>query len=199
MSVDTILQDRSENKCELCAASENLASIEVQPNSNGTADHFIYICDTCKGQIEDLSSADINHWRCLSDSMWTPVPVVQVSAWRILKHFAGPQGGNDSWAQDQLEMLYLDDETLNWAQAGIESSIEDETDLTHRDSNGAVLESGDTVTLIKDLVVKGAGFTAKRGTAVRNISLVQNNAAHIEGKVSGQQIVILTEFVKKSN
>ena len=46
--------------------------------------------------------------------------------------------------------------------------------------------------------VKGAGFTAKRGTAVRNISLVSDNAGHIEGRVNDQRIVILTEFVKKS-
>jgi hypothetical protein len=42
------------------------------------------------------------------------------------------------------------------------------------------------------------GFTAKRGTAVRGISLVENNAQQIEGKVNGQQIVIFTQFVKKS-
>jgi protein PhnA len=51
--------------------------------------------------------------------------------------------------------------------------------------------------LIKDLVVKGGGFTAKRGTAVRGISLVEDNPAHIEGKVEGQRVTILTEFVKK--
>ena len=69
--------------------------------------------------------------------------------------------------------------------------------LEHRDSNGALLAQGDTVVLIKDLPVKGAGFTAKRGTAVRGISLVADNAGHIEGRVEGQRIVILTEFVKK--
>ena len=53
------------------------------------------------------------------------------------------------------------------------------------------------VVLIKDLNVKGAGFTAKRGTAVHRISLVADNADHIEGRVEGQRIVILTEFVKK--
>jgi len=73
-----------------------------------------------------------------------------------------------------------------------------ESEVRHQDSNGAVLEAGDTVTLIKDLNVKGAGFTAKRGTAVRNISLVADNPGHIEGRVNGQQIVILTQFVKKS-
>jgi protein PhnA len=70
--------------------------------------------------------------------------------------------------------------------------------VQHVDSNGVVLETGDTVTLIKDLTVKGANFTAKRGTAVRRISLVADNPEHIEGRVNGQQIVILTKFVKKS-
>ena len=45
--------------------------------------------------------------------------------------------------------------------------------------------------------VKGGGFTAKRGTAVRRISLVHDNAGHIEGRVEGQQVVILTEYVKR--
>ena len=87
---------------------------------------------------------------------------------------------------------------LNWAKATGEGNSE-ESSVKHLDSNGALLEAGDTVTLIKDLNVKGANFTAKRGTAVRGISLVADNAEHIEGKVNGQQIVILTKFVKKSN
>jgi len=73
----------------------------------------------------------------------------------------------------------------------------DQPDVVHRDSLGMVLAHGDTVVLVKDLPVKGAGFTAKRGTAVRNISLVSDNAGHIEGRVEGQRIVILTEFVKR--
>ena len=46
--------------------------------------------------------------------------------------------------------------------------------------------------------MKGGGFTAKRGTAVRGIGLVHDNPGQIEGRVNGQQIVILTQFVKKS-
>ena len=45
--------------------------------------------------------------------------------------------------------------------------------------------------------VKGAGFTAKRGTAVRNISLTEN-PEQIEGRVNGVKIVLLTCFLKKS-
>lgn len=95
-------------------------------------------------------------------------------------------------------MLFLDDETLVWAQA-TGGGHSDNDAVKHLDSNGAELEKGDTVTLIKDLNVKGANFTAKRGTSVRGISLVTDNPEHIEGRVNGQQIVILTKFVKKAN
>jgi len=55
------------------------------------------------------------------------------------------------------------------------------------------------VTLIQDLDVKGANFIAKRGTVVKKINLVSDNAEQIEGKVNEQQIVILTKYVKKSS
>jgi len=109
---------------------------------------------------------------------------VQVMAARTLRRL------DTDWARDLLDQLYLDDETQAWAD-----NVAAQTD--HKDSNGVALANGDTVVLIKDLNVKGAGFTAKRGTAVHRISLVQDNAAHIEGRVEGQRIVILTEFVKK--
>jgi protein PhnA len=114
-------------------------------------------------------------------------------AWRMLSRLRA-----EGWPQDLLDMLYLDEDTLAWAQATGEGRS-DEDVVKHLDSNGAVLEAGDTVTLIKDLNVKGANFTAKRGTAVRGISLVADNPEHIEGRVNGQQIVILTKFVRKSN
>ena len=107
----------------------------------------------------------------------------------------------EGWPQDLLDMLYLDENTLAWAQAtDAEKPGEDESEHSgqHKDSNGVVLEAGDTVIIIKDLNVKGTSFTAKRGTAVRGISLVADNPEHIEGRVNGQQIVILTKFVKKS-
>ena len=81
---------------------------------------------------------------------------------------------------------------------GPSPSDQHEEVVVHKDTNGTILTSGDTVTLIKDLKVKGAGFTAKRGTAVRNISLVDDTPEHIEGRVNDQRIVILTEFVKKA-
>lgn len=198
MSIEKELQARSESKCELCTATENLNVYEVPPESNGTPEQSILLCVTCKEQVEDPDKMEPDHWRCLNDSMWSQVPAVQIMAWRMLTRLS-----SEGWPQDLLDMLYLDDELLAWAQATGEGLSDDDkndnTAIIHKDSNGAVLEVGDTVVLIKDLNVKGANFTAKRGTAVRKISLVPDNAKHIEGRVEGQQIVILTEFVKKSN
>ena len=197
MSTEQELFSRSESKCELCTSTENLTVYEVPPESNGNPEQSVLLCDTCKDQIENPDKVDVNHWRCLNDSMWSQVPAVQVLAWRMLTRLSA-----ESWPQDLLDMLYLDDDLLTWAQAtgeGQDDGQNGNTTIKHMDCNGAVLAAGDTVTLTKDLNVKGANFTAKRGTAVRRISLVADNPKHIEGRVDGQHIVILTEFVKKSN
>jgi protein PhnA len=192
MSTEQELHERSGSKCELCGATENLAVYEVPPASDGSAAQSVLLCETCREQIEEPEKVEVNHWRCLNDSMWSQVPAVQVMAWRMLTRLSA-----EGWPQELLDMLYLDDETLAWAQSGAEESSEEEG-VTHLDANGAVLEAGDTVHLTKDLNVKGSSLTAKRGTPVRNISLVRDNPEQIEGRVDGQQIVILTKFVKKA-
>ncbi len=196
MTIETILKERSGNKCELCAAEDSLSvyAVPAESAAAANADESILLCSTCVQQIDNPDKVDVNHWRCLNDSMWSPVPAVQVMAWRMLHRLRA-----EGWPQDLLDMLYLDDDMLSWAQSG-EATETDEEDsaVQHKDSNGVPLEAGDTVVIIKDLNVKGTSFTAKRGTAVRGISLVADNPEHIEGRVNGQQIVILTKFVKKS-
>ncbi|QBB70844.1 hypothetical protein ELE36_11030 [Pseudolysobacter antarcticus] len=73
-----------------------------------------------------------------------------------------------------------------------------ETKMAVKDSNGNVLSEGDTVTVIKDLKVKGASIPLKRGTVIRNIHLVEDDDEHIEGnaeKIKG--LVLKTCFLKK--
>jgi protein PhnA len=193
MNIEQKLRERSESVCELCASTYKLQVYAVPPASTDV-DKCILICNTCLEQIQDPAKMDANHWRCLNTSMWSTVPAVQVMAWRILNELR-----HKGWPQDLIDMLYMDDETLAWAKATTKED-NDVTDdkIIHKDSNGTALQNGDSVVLIKDLEVKGGGFTAKRGTPVRGISLVESNAQQIEGKVNGQQIVILTQFVKKS-
>lgn len=74
---------------------------------------------------------------------------------------------------------------------------EDSSDAPTRDCNGTELKDGDTVTLIKDLDVKGAGVTIKRGTTVKNISLT-NDPELIDCRTKEVKgLVLKTCFVKK--
>ncbi len=65
-----------------------------------------------------------------------------------------------------------------------------------RDSNGNILNEGDSVTVIKDLKVKGSSSVIKRGTTVKNIRLTDDEK-EIEGKVEKTVMVLKTEFLKK--
>ncbi len=188
MNIQKELEKRSGNQCELSGVTEDLVVYQVPPLSSGTLNDSIYITKKLAEQLEDESLTNPNDWRCLNESMWSEVPAVQVVAWRMLTRMK-----NEGWTQDLLDMMYLDDETLKWARA----TGEGEEKIVHKDSNGAILQNGDNVTLIQDLNVKGGGFTAKRGTSVKRISLVHDNPEHIEAKVEGQSIVILTKYVKK--
>jgi len=191
MTTEQSLLERSNSKCELCSAEDNLSVYNLPPEGQDTVDQSILVCETCHAQITQASPLSEDHWRCLNDSMWSTVPAVQVMAWRLLKALSSA-----SWAQDLLEMLYLDPEMQTWAESDSISALSDEDSEKTVDNNGTPLLAGDTVTLIKDLDVKGAGFTAKRGTVVKNITLT-DNPLHIEGRVNGVRIVLVADYLKK--
>ncbi|APU11350.1 PhnA protein [Cellulophaga geojensis KL-A] len=191
MSIERELKKRSQNKCELCSNEENLSPYQVLPAKNSDLQDNILACNTCVTQIEDPEQTEPNHWRCLNDSMWSEHIPVQIIAWRMLSRLR-----SEGWPQDLLDMMYLDEDNLEWAKATGEGE-DPEDKIVHRDSNGVIINAGDSVVLIKDLPVKGSSMVAKRGTAVRRVSLDHENAEYIEGKVDGQQIVIITKYVKK--
>ncbi len=193
MKLEDVLLQRSEQKCELCKGENNVKMYEVPPVDRTTEDNCIMICDTCLAQIEKKAELDNKHWNCLSESMWSEVPGVQVVSWRMLNRLR-----NESWAADNLDMMYLDDERLAWAKATGDHDNDATVDL-HKDSNGNLLQTGDTVILTKSLDVKGSTLNAKMGTIVKNIHLVKDNTEQIEGKIEGQLIVILTKYVRKQN
>lgn len=190
MSALETLKSRSVT-CELCSKHDIAYAHCVLPFNDDQADHNIGVCALCKDNLTEPSKSADNYWRFLSDAMWSPVAAVQVQCFQLLSQLT--QLG---WPQELLDTLYLDEENLSWAQSGLVEL--EQKSIRHLDCNGALLNAGDNVTITKDLNVKGTGFTAKRGTAVRSIGLVADNAKHIEGKVNGQRIVILTQFVKKS-
>jgi len=185
MSLQEKLNTRSGGICELCSSLEGLTTYEVAQSDN-SIDKNILVCAKCNEQLSDMANLDETHWHCLNESMWSEVDAVKVVAYRVLKTLKN---------QVLLDMMYLEDDMIAWAEEGL---FEAEHKAIHRDSNGVILTAGDTVNIIKDLEVKGAGFTAKRGTAVRNISLAHDDENHIEGRVNGVKIMILTQYLKKA-
>jgi len=179
---------RNNTLCELCGSTENL---ELYNIGDGSDDQSLTLCETCRTQIANPQTLDADHWRCLNDSMWSETPAVAVMSYRLLKALG---------ETDLVDMMYFEDDVKKWADSGLLKVTEESNDgaVVHRDSNGSILAEGDTVTLIKDLEVKGAGFTAKRGTIVKNIHLT-DDAKFIEGKINGTQIVLVAEYMKKSN
>jgi len=176
------------NTCQLCQSEANLKTYEVLPQTDS-----ILICAKCLAQIDKKEELDSNHWRCLSEAMWSEIPAVQVVSWRMLNRLK-----QESWAMENLDMMYLADETLAWAKATGDHDNDGTVDL-HKDANGNQLQTGDTVILTKSLDVKGSTLNAKMGTVVKNIKLVEDNTEQIEGKIEGQVIVILTKYVRKQN
>ena len=78
-----------------------------------------------------------------------------------------------------------------------ESANENEDELVVKDSNGNILKDGDSVTIIKDLKVKGCSSALKKGTKVKNIRLVEGDH-NIDCKIDGFGAMSLkSEFVKK--
>jgi len=187
MSTEATLLERCGSKCELCSSDSPLTPFVVAPHTQITVDHAVMLCDNCKSQIEDPETVDVNHWRCLNDSMWSQEPAVQVLAWRQLKRLSATEG----WAHDLLDMMYMEEETKNWAIIGMDDDAE-----KPRDVNGVELKKGDDVTIIKDLPVKGSSQVIKQGTVVRGISL-SDDPKLISGKANGQSMYIIAEYCRK--
>ena len=182
--------ERAGARCELCSSPNDLSIYDVQPNNGTSVETGVLVCATCLDQIKDASNVDPKHWFCLRESMWSEHAAVKVLAYRVLKSL-----GDDPLAQDLLSQIYLEPEAQAWADAGL--SVADEGPELVRDSNGTTLSTGDTVTLIKDLEVKGANFTAKRGTIVKNIALT-DDPKYVEGRVNGIRIVLVAAYLKKA-
>src|SRR2546429_5868901 len=109
-------KERSGNCCELCKSTGNLSAYEVKPA--GYPDNKILICDVCNTQLGKGTETDSQYWRFLTETMWSEVPAVQVISWRILSQLR-----QEGWAADNLDMLYLDDDTLAWAKAEPDNDV----------------------------------------------------------------------------
>ncbi|MGZ5287562.1 MAG: PhnA domain-containing protein [Flavisolibacter sp.] len=191
MKFEEIIAARSNQSCEICGSVNEVQLYEVPPQDGRDENNCIMACGRCRAQLDKKEAVDPAHWKVLSTSMWSEVPAVQVISWRMLNRLR-----QESWAADLLDMLYLDESTLQWAKA-TGDHVNDATVELHKDAYGVNLQQGDTVVLTKNLDVKGSTVNARLGTVIKNIRLVPDNTEQIEGKIDGQQIVILTKYVRK--
>lgn len=178
----------STHPCALCGAVDDLVAYTPfgAPPEAGT----LLACGRCHGQLAPGAALDPGHWRCLQESAWSTEPAVQGLAFRLLGRLGEP------WAADLRDQLWLEPEVRAWAEAPEEAPATQDA-MRVVDCNGALLQDGDAVTLIKDLDVKGGGFVAKRGTLVKGIRL-GDDPTHVEGKVNGTAIYLKTAFLKKA-
>ncbi|MEZ4799961.1 MAG: PhnA domain-containing protein [Flavobacteriales bacterium] len=184
MSISQALKDRSNGMCELCAANEANIEFTVSPKSDETIDHQVALCEQCSSKMGDTNEGF--YWRCLEGSIWSPYPSVQALSYRLLNDFAA-----ESWAADAMNGVELDESVVQWA-------LTSDKPMQHIDAFGNVLNNGDNVVLTQALDVKGTNFTASKGTVVKRIKLIHDNAEQIEGKINEQSIIILTKYVKKN-
>jgi protein PhnA len=191
MILENLLIERSGNKCELCRSGSTVAIYLLPPETQKNERTCIFVCNKCLLQIEKKEAPDSTHWHCLLETMWSEIPALQVLSCRLLNRLR-----MESWAQDALDLLYLDEENLAWAKQTGDHENDSAVDL-HKDSNGNPLQSGDTVVLTKSLDVKGSSLHAKLGTVIKNIRLVPGNAEQIEGRIEGQLMVIVTKYTRK--
>jgi len=165
--------------CVLCGSNENVENYEF---SSG---HSVALCGVCREQIEN-DTLDEAHFNCLNDAMWSEDSDVKVLTYVLWSKLG---------RADMTDMMYLEEDEKALAD-GILAA--DANKVVVKDANGVELKAGDSVVILKDLDVKGAGFTAKRGTTVRNISIPQDVEGHVEGRVNGTKIYLKTEFLKKA-
>ncbi len=170
--------------CELCGSDEDV-NIQELPVSDSSEEQSIYLCGNCAGQIESGELDEI-HFNCLNDAMWSETPAAKIMSYILW---------NKLGRQDMVEMMYLEEDELALAEQAVNAAA---NKVTFRDANGVELLAGDSIVILKDLDVKGAGFTAKRGTTVTRISLPHDMDDHVEGRVNGTKIYLKTEFIKKA-
>ncbi|MGO8739480.1 zinc ribbon domain-containing protein YjdM [Rhodoblastus sp.] len=98
---------------------------------------------------------------------------------------------------DENDDYVYDEATGEWRPAGEGAASANVDQVKVRDAAGNVLADGDTVTLIKDLKVKGANQTLKQGTVIRSIRLTDNDQ-EIDCRYEGiKGLVLRAEFVRK--
>lgn len=111
------LARRAKSRCEITGeAGVRLFPYEVPPvPADPDIDRTILVSEDCIEVIERPERMQGREWQCLAEAVWSDLPAVQVTAWRMLRELAK----REDWAREALEETYLDPEIEQWALADV--------------------------------------------------------------------------------
>jgi protein PhnA len=190
MNLQEKLSDRANYSCELCGTTSTIIAYPVPPKTDDVIENLVALCELCHEGIVSNDFSNSNHWRALTGSIWSETPAVQALSYSLLSKMK-----SQDWASETIESVYLDESIISWALTEENAAA---NQVIHKDAYGNILVTGDSIILTENLNVKGTSYTAPKGTQVKKIRVVADNAEHIEGKINNDTIVILTKFVKKA-
>ncbi len=109
------LARRAKSKCEITGVGgESLFPYEVPPvPAEPDIEHTILVCERCREALENPATLAGREWNCLSEAVWSELPAVQVTAWRMLRQIAN----REHWARESLEHVFLEPEIQLWADS----------------------------------------------------------------------------------
>ena len=107
---------------------------------------------------------------------------------------------NSEYTYQDRNMFVCPECAHEWSAEEASATEEPEAERVFKDANGNILQDGDSVTVIKELKVKGTSLVVKGGTKVKGIRLVDGDDGHdIDCKIKGiGSMQLKSEFVKKA-
>ena len=111
------LARRAKSRCEITgAAGVPLWPYEVPPvGADPDIDRTILISESCREMLEHPERLRGREWQCLAETVWSDLPAVQVTAWRMLHELAK----REDWAREALDEVFLDPGIEDWAKSDI--------------------------------------------------------------------------------
>lgn len=103
-------------------------------------------------------------------------------------------GMENTYFDSSISLFVCPDCSHEWSD---NAGASEDTGLIVKDSNGNLLQDGDSVILIKDLKVKGSSMVIKKGTKIKNIRLCEGDH-NLDCKVDGTGLKLKSEFMKKA-
>ena len=104
---------RSRSRCECCnQGGQQLSIYEIEPlPEEPSPDHALFLCESCIKQIKNPKKMNPHNWRCLTDTVWSELPALQVMSLRMLRRLAAR---DEHWASELLNQVVVEPTIDEW-------------------------------------------------------------------------------------